>query len=629
MAKWIAFIAGLLIPAVSSTAQTINDFFDGGSLQDIHLTMSAGDWQSLHDQYLNKKAYYKCDFEWRGMVIHNTGLHTRGSGSLNPIKPGMAIEFGKYTSGQKFLGLDAVFFRNFAEDWSMLHERLAMQVFARMGLPYQRTSFSRLFVNGEYVGLYELLEPLDPRFIMTRFGEDTGYLYEAQGGEGFHFQYLGDDPKLYVPTLFDPKTHTDDPQGQVIADLVRTVNQASDADFVPAVSKYMDLGPFVAHVAVEVFLSEVDGILSDSGMANFYLYRRVADNRFFFLVWDKEMTFMLPDWPIWQYTQDNVLLRRALLVPELHKRYLDTLHLAAEVIGGPGGWLEGEIDREYKQIQQAAHEDPNRVCLVDAGLARCPEYLFEAGVDAVRGFARQRGGFVNGSLLADGWVQDSNVPDLTADAAVNAASGVAVLAPGEMAAIQANLPLDDAERPSSWPLPQELGGVSVVISGVKAPLILASPAGAWFQTPSELPSGPTSLTITDSRGASHTIPVEIRPANPGVFVVTHGDGSVVNAQSPAVAGETVAVWATGLGHAQSDELSGRAAPMDHLVEMKNAIAATVNGGPATVVWAGLAPGFAALQVVIVQVPAGLIGNQAVLALGILGEPSPGFLVAIH
>lgn len=629
MAKWMVYIAGLLIPATSSTAQTINDFFDGGSLQDIRLTMSAGDWHSLHDQYQNKKAYYKCDFEWRGLVIHNTGLHTRGSGSLNPIKPGMAIEFGKYTSGQKFLGLDAVFFRNFAEDWSMLHESLAMQVLARMGLPYQRTSFSRLFVNGEYVGLYELLEPLDLRFIMTRFGEDTGYLYEAQGGEGFHFQYLGDDPKLYVPTLFDPKTHTDDPQAQVIADFVRTVNQASDADFVMAASQYIDLGPFVAHVAVEQFLSEVDGVLSDSGMANFYLYRRMADNRWFFLVWDKEMTFMLPDLPIWQHTQENVLLRRALQVPELHKRYLDTLHLAAEVIGGPGGWLEAETDREYQQIRQAAHDDPNRVCLVDSVLARCPENLFEAGVDALRSFARQRRDFVNGSLLADGWVEDPNVPDLAADAAVNAASGASVLAPGEMVAIQANLPLDREERPTTWPLPQELGGVSVMVSGIKAPLILASSAGAWFQTPSELPSGPTSLAITDSRGASHTIPVEIRPASPGVFVVAHGDGSVVNAQSPAAAGERIVVWATGLGHAQSDELSGRAAPMDHLVEMKNAVVATLNGDPATVVWAGLAPGFAALQVVIVQVPAGLSGSQAVLTLGMFGEPSPGFPVAVH
>lgn len=376
-------------------------------------------------------------------------------------------------------------------------------------------------------------------------------------------------------------------------------------------------------------MGEVDGILSDSGMANFYLYRRMSDNRFSFLVWDKEMTFVSQTWPILQYTEDNVLLRRALLVPELHKVYLDTLHLAAEVAEGPGGWLAREIDRQYTQIHQAVLNDPNRVCFVDGKFIHCPSETFEAAVDYARGFARERASFVSRSLEEAGWAQGPQAPDLIAGAAVNAASGVAFLSPGQLVAVQVDLPLNDAERAENWPLPEELGGVSVAVSDVKTPLILAMPAGVWFQTPYELPCGPGSLTVSDGGGASHTIAVEIRPANPGVFVVTHANGKLLDTDAPAEPGEVVTAWVTGLGHAVGGERTGRPAPLDRLVEMQNPVSAAVNGKPAFVLWAGLAPGLAGLQQVILQLPGDVSGPLAVLSLTVLGEPGAGYWLAIR
>ena len=120
------------------------------------------------------------------------------------------------------------------------------------------------------------------------------------------------------------------------------------------------------------------------------------------LPWDKEMTFGSPQWPIFQYVNDNVLLRRALQVPALRQRYLDTMHEAAEAIGGPGGWLETEVNREYSVVRDAVILDPARVCLVDGAQARCPIEFFDANVAYVRRFAQDRAAFVNAALAAEG-----------------------------------------------------------------------------------------------------------------------------------------------------------------------------------------------------------------------------------
>jgi uncharacterized protein (TIGR03437 family) len=606
----------------------VADFLDGSVLQEIQLKMNAADWQSLHDKYLDKKTNYKCDFLWRGIEVKNVGIHTRGTGSLNPIKPGLGIEFAQYDPTQTFLGLPSVILRNFSQDPSAMHETLSMRMFERMGLPFQRTAHVRLIVNGTYAGLFELAEPIDSRYLMTRFGEDTGFLYEAKGGQSFHFQYLGDSPSAYVPTLFDPKTHTGNPEGQVIADMVRTINLATDAEFVPAVGKYLDIGAYVAHVAVEIFMGEADGILSDSGMTNFYLYRRTADSHFFFLPWDKEMTFVTPKWPVFQGTNDDVLLRRALQVPEFRTRYLDTLHLAAEAAGGPEGWLITELKREYALIRESLFSDPSRVCAVNNQFAACTEDMVRAAVDYTSGFALERAEFVNDSIAAAGWRQDSRTPGLHPGAAKNAASAMPVFALGEMASIAVELPVNRIEQAHDWPLPRVLSGVTVTVGTIQAPIISVSPSAVWIQIPSELPCGPTSVVVSDLVGQSHSLAIELRPASPGIFAVVHANGMVIDSSSPANGGEVIVAWVTGLGRAIDGDESGRPAPIDRLIAMQNSVSATLGGTPVDVLWAGLAPGFAALQQVVVRLPPVPVGKP-VLIFGVLGEPGGGFAVPVQ
>ena len=63
------------------------------------------------------------------------------------------------------------------------------------------------------------------------------------------------------------------------------------ADYLQVLSPYLDLEAFVRHVAVEAFLAEIDGVLGDWGMNNFYLYRFERTTRSTLVPWDKSEAF--------------------------------------------------------------------------------------------------------------------------------------------------------------------------------------------------------------------------------------------------------------------------------------------------------------------------------------------------
>ncbi|OUC12199.1 MAG: hypothetical protein B0A82_23745, partial [Alkalinema sp. CACIAM 70d] len=158
--------------------QTLDDFFNGEALQEVRIGMAPADWASIKEKYLENN-YYRCDFEWKGFRVEGIGMRSRGSQSRSPIKPSIGLDFGRYTSSQRFLGLKTLVLRNLNQDASMMHERLAESLFRRAGLVASREAHARLYVNGEYVGVYLLVEPVDEHMLRTRVGEDSGYLYEV------------------------------------------------------------------------------------------------------------------------------------------------------------------------------------------------------------------------------------------------------------------------------------------------------------------------------------------------------------------------------------------------------------------------------------------------------------------
>jgi spore coat protein H len=383
-----------LLPTLPSDA-----LFNDTVLHEIRLNINSKDWQTLKDNYLTND-YYPCDLRWNGQVVRNVGIRSRGQASRNATKPSLRVDFNHYTAGQTLLDLKSVVLRNNSTDFSNMHERIAMQLYARMGLPAPRVAHTRLYINDAYQGLYSIVESLDKSFLSRNFDENEGYLYKYDRlptDAPYYLDYLGPAASLYSPHPFSPETHEDNPKPQPIADLIRTVHDATDGSFRSAISQYLDLDEFIRNIAVTVYMADEDGFLGNWGMNNFDLYQRQGTTVHVIIPWDKSEAMRsgatysvfhnINDVP---GSQQNRLMARIVGLLDLRNQYLDALgqtaDSASELVSGDGrGWMEREIERINTQIQDAVLTDPIKAYTNDQ---------YRADVDDLRRFARERADFV-------------------------------------------------------------------------------------------------------------------------------------------------------------------------------------------------------------------------------------------
>ena len=198
------------------------------------------------------------------------------------------------------------------------------------------------------------------------------------------------------------------------------------------------------------------------------------------------------------------------------------------------------------------------------------------------------------------------------------------------------------------PLPLELGGVSVELNGIPAPLIFVHPLQINFQTPWELQAD-TKATVVVRNNGDESLPAKvfIAPFNPGIFAINQmgfGQASVLIAGTASLAapagtsqgarpvkiGEFISIFATGLGAVDNRPPTGAVTPRSPLARTKTTPVVTIGGVDALVSFSGLAPDFVGLYQVNAEVAEGTPTGDAVELLLTAGEvPSNQVTIAVE
>ena len=232
---------------------------------------------------------------------------------------------------------------------------------------------------------------------------------------------------------------------------------------------------------------------------------------------------------------------------------------------------------------------------------------------------------VNGSGIQShgllGAISTTAPPAVAANGIVNNgsfATGSNGLAPGTITAIfGANLTQGIAAclAPACSPtfradkrLNTTLVGTQVEINGIPVPIFYASPIQLGVQIPTELTAGTSAtLQVTVAGQSSPPSTVSIGATSPGIFfsgasigAITHVDGSAVTATSQAVPGETVTLYATGLGQVAPAVPTGQVATGTTITVATPTV--TIDSLPATVQFSGLAGCCVGLNQINVVVP---------------------------
>ncbi len=187
--------------------------------------------------------------------------------------------------------------------------------------------------------------------------------------------------------------------------------------------------------------------------------------------------------------------------------------------------------------------------------------------------------------------------------------------------------------PSGAPLPTTLGGVQVFFGGIPAPIFAVVNGDGREQVNALVPFElgavtTTNVTITNTSGSTTLLNVVVTPADPGIFEATANsqryavmvkvsDGSYISPQNPAAPGDTVIVFAEGLGQATPVITTG--APGVPNQTLNQPVTVTVNGAAAFGPTAVYEPQGIGVYLVTFQVPTGLATGIYPLTLTVPGS----------
>ena len=225
-------------------------------------------------------------------------------------------------------------------------------------------------------------------------------------------------------------------------------------------------------------------------------------------------------------------------------------------------------------------------------------------------------------------------PAITSAGAVNAASFTPQLSPGALASLfGSNFTGAGLTASAALPLPSSLGGVAVQVNGVAAPVLYSSTGQINFQIPWETKPGAATLLVSTNSVKSNQVNINVQATAPGLFVsgshaiVQNYPGYSLNSSSnPAKAGGTIIAYLTGAGAVSNQPADGEPAGSDSVVTPTPT--ASIGGQPATVSFAGLAPGFVGLWQVNIVVPAGVTAGDLPLTVTAGGETSKAANVSV-
>ncbi len=321
-------------------------------------------------QYVNADLQFE-DWQFPRVAVRYKGNNTFMM-SRNSIKKPLKIDLNKNDLSRKLGGVGKLNLHNSVNDPSWMNEVLSHRLFRDAGVPAPRSAYARVYftVTGKYdhkyIGLYSLVENVDNDFLRIRFGTKKGALFKPVTRQ--LFEDMGDKWSDYKQT-YDPKTALADEQAERIVSFSKLVSHATDSEFASRIEEFLDLDEFSRFMAVTVWLSTMDSLLSMG--QNFLVYLHPKTQQFQFIPWDLDHSF--GQFPMAGSQQDLetlsihrpwsgqvLFLERLFKVDRFKRRYLARLKEFSETIFRPERFA-AQVDEIATALRPAVGEESSEM----------------------------------------------------------------------------------------------------------------------------------------------------------------------------------------------------------------------------------------------------------------------------
>lgn len=294
-----------------------NAFFLEDSVQTVSIEIDENNLNYLLQNATDEPSVMATSVTIGDVTLGYCGLKTKGNYTLEHSftdNPGsdrfsFTINFGKYIKkaeyGQKqnFYGANKISFNNFYFDKSMMKEFFALKLMDEMGLPTPQYGLAKLYINGNYYGVYAMVEAFDESILEQYYGVDddelSNYLCKPTDTNFIYDELLEDDSPLWE---YDEETYEDVKEMlPTVMEWARKLNclsagtdfdgnsiDVNSEEYLGLLGQIMDVDAAVRYFATHSWLCQMDNMFVEQ--QNFGLYVD-ANGKCLLMPWDYDLSF--------------------------------------------------------------------------------------------------------------------------------------------------------------------------------------------------------------------------------------------------------------------------------------------------------------------------------------------------
>lgn len=235
-----------------------------------------------------------------GTRLERVGVRCKGNSSLgiSGNKKPFNLTTDAFVAGQDLWGFDVINLNNNFSDPSQLRDAIALKLLGQY-MPVSRFTFARVSIQGQYIGLYSMVEQMNGEWADHWF-DDSGLIIRGDSPVRIAFDsstlnWKGEDLAPYKQGYEVKGKDASSDDGYVeLRELIRALDAPvsagglSDAELKEGIRRVMNVDSALWHIAGTSILAHYDSYYVGK---NFYLFRGTRDPRFNIHIWDLGLAF--------------------------------------------------------------------------------------------------------------------------------------------------------------------------------------------------------------------------------------------------------------------------------------------------------------------------------------------------
>jgi spore coat protein CotH len=386
----LSIAAGLaLLPAQANAQSSWPTVFDPAHVETMNLEIDSADWDTIRHDTTNEievAAQFAAGGDESPILVSVRRKSSRALPSeADPRKVGLKVDINEFVDGQSWRGLLKLSLENGSDTdpvseglaWN-LHEMATGDGYYGANHHPGLASWVKVYVNGEYLGVYVSVEQRDKQFLRNRgiFSStpaNFSWLYEIDDINGFAFEVGGPAHSPTFDTLcYSPFVST---SGKKSAGCP-TPNDATLATQLPTL---IDMPAMLTQGAVDAFSSNGDALFSHG--KNYFFADFAGGSKRMYFPWDLDAAITTRTSSIYgkdtRHGVQQTAFQSVILNHPVFRQQYNDIMLGLTDPSGPlsEATVHGFLDSVQPALADALAEDPYQPIDASQSIAELKQWL--------------------------------------------------------------------------------------------------------------------------------------------------------------------------------------------------------------------------------------------------------------